>query len=226
MKKIYLLFFIGCFHLLNAQNYSNGNLLGTWKLQSIDGKKLSAGITMDLIVEPDKMLISNDFDEINCSWTFSENRKYIYCSNEKSDEDWLLLELTDTKLLFVDKGKKMEFLKTAKYKKPIQKDPYANLSNTDIIDSEKYLIGDWKLIKINEKMLGKDEISLSFRPKGALYWNFWGMPSSATWSLNEDKKSMLVTAYNGQSEQWIIHSFKTNELKCYVADKYYYFIKN
>lgn len=181
---------------------------------------------MDLIVEPDKMLISNDFDEINCSWTFSENRKYIYCSNEKSDEDWLLLELTDTKLLFVDKGKKMEFLKTAKYKKPIEKDPYANLSNTEIIDREKYLIGDWKLIKINEKMLGKDEISLSFRPKGALYWNFWGMPSSATWSLNEDKKSMSITAYNGQSEQWIIHSFKTNELKCYVADKYYYFIKN
>jgi len=200
-------------------------LLGTWKLQSMDAKKLMPGISMTLKVAPESMIISNDFDEINCSWSFSNDGKYIYCSNEKSDEDWLLLELSDTKLIVVDKGKKMEFLRTAAYKKPVQKDLYAEVKKTETVDREKLLLGDWNLIKIDSKDMNKEGFSLSFRPKGSIYYNFGGIPTPAFWSLNEDKKSLKITAYNGLSENWVINSFTNDELKLYVDRKYYIFFR-
>jgi hypothetical protein len=131
-----LILFLALLFFLNplfAQNESNDKLLGTWKLQSIDAKKLMTGISMTLKVEPERMIISNEFDEINCSWAFSNNGKYIYCSNEKSDEEWLLIELSDNRLIVVDKGKKMEFLRTAAYKKPVQKDIFAEVIKPNLL---------------------------------------------------------------------------------------------
>jgi hypothetical protein len=223
MDKIFVFLYLLFFSALSAQNYSDDNLLGTWKLQYIDEKKIMSGISMKLKIDPETMIISNEFDEVNCSWSFSNNRKYIYCSNEKSDEDWLLVELTETKLVFVDKGKKMEFLKTSKYQKPVQKNPYAEVNKTETIEREKLLLGDWRLLKIDSKILTNKDYSLSFRPKGGLYYNFGGIPTPAFWVLNEDKKSLKITAYNGLSETWIINIFQADELKLYVEGKYYYF---
>lgn len=117
MKNIYLLLFLLLAQSIAAQNHSEETFLGCWKLTSVNGKKISAGIVMNLVVEPGKMSINNEFEVVNCSWVFSDNMQYIYCSNDKSDEDWQLLELSESRLLFVDKGQKMEFMKTAKYKK-------------------------------------------------------------------------------------------------------------
>jgi hypothetical protein len=223
MDKLLIFLYLFFFSVLTAQNYSDDNLLGSWKLQYIDGKKLLTGISMNLKIEPEAIIISNEFDEVNCSWSFSNNRKYIYCSNEKSDEDWLLVELTESKLVFVDSGKKMEFIKTAKYKKPVQKNPYAEVNKTETIEREKLLLGDWRLLKIDSKVLTNQDYSLSFRPKGGLYYNFGGIPTPAFWALNEDKKSLAITAFNGLSEKWIINTFQADELKLYVDGKYYYF---
>jgi hypothetical protein len=224
-----LILFLALLLFLNplfAQNESNDKLLGTWKLQSIDVKKLMTGISMTLKVEPERMIISNEFDEINCSWAFSNNGKYIYCSNEKSDEEWLLIELSDNRLIVVDKGKKMEFLRTAVYKKPLQKDIFAEVNKTESVDREKLLLGDWNLKKIDSKDMSKAQFSLSFRPKGGIYYNFGGIPTPASWALNEDKKSLTITAYNGLSETWVINSFNKDELKIYVDGKYYFFTRN
>jgi hypothetical protein len=230
MEKIILLLSFFLFSSIYAQNYSDDNLLGYWKIQNIDGKKLSSGIAMNLNIEPGKMIISNNFEEINCSWSFSNNRKYIYCSNEKSDEDWLLVELTESRLVIVDKGKKMEFLKTAKYNGPLQRDSYAEVNKTESIEIEKHLLGDWRLIKIDSKVMKNNEYSLSFRPKGGLSYNFEGIQTSASWALNDDKKSLKITAFNGLSETWvitwIINTFQADEMKLYVAGKYYFFIRN
>lgn len=226
MRLIFLLSLIIYLQPLIAQNYSNEKLFGSWKLQSVDAKKLMSGISMTLKVEPETMIISNDFDEINCSWAFSNNGKYIYCSNEKSDEEWLLIELSDNRLIVVDKGKKMEFLRTAAYKKPVQKDIFAEVNKTETVDREKLLLGDWNLIKIDSKDMSKAQYSLSFRPKGGIYYNFGGIPTPASWALNEDKKSLTITAYNGLSETWVINSFNKDELKIYADGKYYFFTRN
>ena len=226
MEKIIILLSFFLFSSIYAQNYSDDNLLGYWKLQNIDGKKISSGIAMNLNIEPEKMIISNNFEDINCNWSFSNNRKYIYCSNEKSDEDWLLVELTENRLVIVDNGKKMEFIKTAKYKKPLQRDPYAEVIKTESIERDKLLLGDWKLLKIDSKSLSSKNYSLSFRPKGGLSYNFGGIQTSASWILNDDKKSIKITAYNGLSETWVINSFNKDELKIYVAGKYYFFTRN
>ncbi len=226
MRLILFLAIIFFFNPLFAQNESKDKLLGSWKLQSMDAKKLMPGISMSLKVEPETMIISNDFDEINCSWAFSNNGKYIYCSNDKSDEEWLLIELSDTRLIVVDKGKKMEFLRTAAYKKPLQKDIFAEVNKTETVDREKLLLGDWNLVKIDSKDISNAQYSLSFRPKGGIYYNFGGIPTPASWALNEDKKSLTITAYNGLSETWVINSFDKDELKIYVAGKYYFFTRS
>jgi hypothetical protein len=192
----------------------------------MDAKKLLPGLSMTLKVEPESMIISNEFDEINCRWAFSNNGKYIYCSNEKSDEDWLLIELSDSRLVFMDNGKKMEFLKTEKYIRPVSNDHFADLTRTASLERDKLLLGDWKLQKIDSKDVSKEALSLSFRPKGGIYYNFGGIPTPASWSLNEDKKSLKITAYNGLSETWVINSFNRDELKIYADGKYYFFTRN
>jgi hypothetical protein len=226
MRLILFLALLFFFNPLFAQNESGDKLLGTWKLQSMDAKKLLPGLSMTLKVEPESMIISNEFDEINCSWAFSNNGKYIYCSNEKSDEDWLLIELSDSRLVFMDKGKKMEFLKTEKFRKPVSKDHFADVTKTASLERDKLLLGDWKLLKIDSKDVSKEALSLSFRPKGGIYYNFGGIPTPASWALNEDKKSLKITAYNGLSETWVINSFNKDELKIYVDGKYYFFTRN
>jgi hypothetical protein len=226
MRFILFLAIIFFLNPLFAQNDSKDKLLGSWKLQSMDAKKLMPGISMSLKVEPETMIILNDFDEINCNWAFSNNGKYIYCSNDKSDEEWQLIELSDTRLIVVDKGRKMEFLRTAAYKKPVQKDIFAEVNKTETVDREKLLLGDWNLVKIDSKDISKAQYSLSFRPKGGIYYNFGGIPTPASWALNEDKKSLTITAYNGLSETWVINSFDKDELKIYVAGKYYFFTRS
>ncbi len=226
MRLILFLAIIFFLNPLFAQDESKDKLLGSWKLQSMDAKKLMPGISMSLKVEPETIIISNDFDEINCNWAFSNNGKYIYCSNDKSDEEWLLIELSDTRLIVVDKGKKMEFLRTAAYKKPLQKDIFAEVNKTETVDREKLLLGDWNLEKIDSKDISNAQYSLSFRPKGGIYYNFGGIPTPASWALNEDKKSLTITAYNGLSETWVINSFNKDELKIYADGKYYFFTRN
>lgn len=222
MNRILFFLFAISIQPLFGQNVSLEKLLGTWKLQNIDSKKLVSGISMTLKVEPETMLISNEFDEIKSNWEFSENGKYIYYSNDKSDEDWLLIELSDTKLIIEERGVKMEFLKTEKYKKNIVEDPYDNLNKTDIIDRDKLILGDWKINKIESQDKTKDGLSLSFRPKGSMYYNFGAMPTPANWTLNNDKKSLTITAYNSISEIWVINKFSKDELILYIDKKRYF----
>ena len=61
MRLILLLSLIIYLQPLIAQNYSNEKLFGSWKLQTVDAKKLMSGISMYLKVEPETMIISNDF---------------------------------------------------------------------------------------------------------------------------------------------------------------------
>jgi hypothetical protein len=100
------------------------------------------------------------------------------------------------------------------------------VTKTASLERDKLLLGDWKLLKIDSKDVSKEALSLSFRPKGGIYYNFGGIPTPASWALNEDKKSLKITAYNGLSETWVINSFNKDELKIYADGKYYFFTRN
>ena len=224
MRFIMSIIFLFISIVLFAQDFDPSMFPGTWKLELMNAKDLPNVIDLQLEVSEETMILKSPTEEVSCSWAFSPDRKFIYSSNEKSDEEWKILELTDKKLVFLDKDQKMQFVKTVVYKRPKTAEELDPMLLEGIeISSEKQLYGDWKLVKIEKDVLDQDDLGINLRPKGGMHYTFFATDSPASWILNEDKKSLTITAFNGLEEKWVIKHFTGSELLIYTGGKNFTF---
>lgn len=220
MKNIFCFLMLLFTTISFAQGFDESKFLGTWTLETMNGKALDKGIAMKLVVEEGNLAMMSPNQTVDCEWSFSPDKTHIYSSNERSDEEWKIIELTENKLVFSDRGQKMQFKKVASYQKPkTEEELDPNILTGVAIESEKQLLGDWHIVKADGKDIAKENLGFSFRPKGGMLYRFLAMDTPASWELSEDKKIILITAFNGLTEKWVIRKYADKELVIYVSGK-------
>jgi hypothetical protein len=223
MRCLILLFLLSSLSS-SAQVADQTKLYGSWTLIKFRDKPID-GFEMNLFIKESQIIISNGFQTIESSYALSNNKKYILCSNDDGDEEWKVLSLSSDKLILDDRSNKMEFIKTGVYNAEIDDELTLGIGDHNIIENEKLILGYWVLAEIDGKLTEK-KLSLSFRPRGSVYYNFMEIETAASWSLSEDKKSINMVAYNGQSEIWKVKNYRTGFLQIATHGKIYTFVRN
>lgn len=179
-------------------------LLGEWEIRAVDNKELEKeeiDLQITLFANGTVEEVENEQKRIG-NWSLSDNAKHLTFSDEEGTETMSVLLTSSKGLDLTDEHNTYSFEKTGKV--PSRK------TNLKV---ERKLIGDWKIIKVGEKTIEKENSLMSLNANGTVKSFVDGqIEKTGTWTVSPDGKYLVLVDSDGV-EEYPIETIKKNTFK-------------